>query len=421
MKLSRRGKHTNHARRGKHTKRAGKHLRYKGKKVRGSKRYSRGRGGGRVRTYKRGRRFQRGGDQTIVCDFPKERGYEGFYVLTLENKDLFFTKRGVLIQGNPSQEFKITLRVSDIKSLFQRNLSRSLFDVIFTRNNTNSRRVEKIIRDLRYFTNPEKQAKTLVSIPDGNGYSVDAVYNFSDDKQKRNNIFFKAIQTCIITKLIDELNNFQFFLDGCKIRIFSLSFEDARKYLEGNLGVGDCMKDNKGILLKILSGYGGYTTETFLSFFDCVYVNSSGDIDEDKTHLQVQFIPFNRFGIFASYDDSMNLELSYTLMQSLRIRLQRMMKDISNQIDELKTQNESPLDDDTKYANMDTTIQNLQLLVEDNICIGFAARKNRCHKIDEGLAKFVIEKSKDKAEYRDYDGAVDYIPRDLLPPSTASE
>jgi len=61
MKLSRRGKRTNHARRGRHTKCGGKNLRYKGKKVHGSKRYSRGRGGGRVRTYKRGRRFQRGG------------------------------------------------------------------------------------------------------------------------------------------------------------------------------------------------------------------------------------------------------------------------------------------------------------------------------------------------------------------------
>jgi len=58
MKLSIRGKSV---RRGRHTKRAGKNLRYKGKKVRGSKRYNRGRGGGRVRTYKRGRRFQRGG------------------------------------------------------------------------------------------------------------------------------------------------------------------------------------------------------------------------------------------------------------------------------------------------------------------------------------------------------------------------
>ena len=58
MKLSRRGKS---ARRGRHTKRAGKHLRYRGKKVRGSKRYHRGRGGGRVRTHKRGKRLQRGG------------------------------------------------------------------------------------------------------------------------------------------------------------------------------------------------------------------------------------------------------------------------------------------------------------------------------------------------------------------------
>jgi hypothetical protein len=63
MKISRRGKHTKHARRGRHTKRAGKHLRYKSKskKFRASKRYHRGRGGGRVRTHKRGKRFHRGG------------------------------------------------------------------------------------------------------------------------------------------------------------------------------------------------------------------------------------------------------------------------------------------------------------------------------------------------------------------------
>lgn len=59
MKLSRRGKHTKHARRGKHTKRPGKHLRYKSKskKFSGSKRYHRG----NKRTYKRGKRFHRGG------------------------------------------------------------------------------------------------------------------------------------------------------------------------------------------------------------------------------------------------------------------------------------------------------------------------------------------------------------------------
>jgi hypothetical protein len=58
MKLSRRGKRvirTRHGRR--YTKRVGKHLRYRGKKVRASKLYHRG----NKRTYKRGRRFQRGG------------------------------------------------------------------------------------------------------------------------------------------------------------------------------------------------------------------------------------------------------------------------------------------------------------------------------------------------------------------------
>ena len=57
MKLSRRGKRTKHTKRGKHTKRTGKNLRYKGKKVHGSKRYHRG----SKRTHKRGRRFHKGG------------------------------------------------------------------------------------------------------------------------------------------------------------------------------------------------------------------------------------------------------------------------------------------------------------------------------------------------------------------------
>ena len=58
MKLSRRGKHT---------KRAGKHLGYKSKskKFRASKRYHRGRGVWRVRTHKRGKRFHRGGASTL--------------------------------------------------------------------------------------------------------------------------------------------------------------------------------------------------------------------------------------------------------------------------------------------------------------------------------------------------------------------
>ena len=55
MKLSRRGKS---ARRGRHTKRARKNLRYKGKKVHGSIRYHRG----HKRTYKRGKRLQMGGE-----------------------------------------------------------------------------------------------------------------------------------------------------------------------------------------------------------------------------------------------------------------------------------------------------------------------------------------------------------------------
>ena len=71
MKLSRRGKS---ARRGRHTKRAGKHLRYRGKKVHASKRYHRG----HKRTHKRGRRFHMGRIKRGGKAIPNEnKGYEG--------------------------------------------------------------------------------------------------------------------------------------------------------------------------------------------------------------------------------------------------------------------------------------------------------------------------------------------------------
>jgi len=363
--------------------------------------------------------FKGGGDQTIDCKFTDTPNTSGYYTLTLKDIDLFFTKKGVLIQGDPSQKFEITLRVSDIKSLFQKNLSRSLFEVTFTRNNKNSKGqpIKHRITILSYFTNPENQVNTIAMIMNPKAEYVTTYYNFSDDKQKRNQTFFKDIQTCIITKLIEELNKLKVLLDGCKIRIFSLSFEDAREYLKK--AVGDkCLNNGNTSLLKILNHNGGlFKEETFLSFFDCIYVNSSRDIDEDKTHKEVPFIPFNRFGIFTSY---VNERLTYSneLMKSLRTLLQQRMTEISNTIEQLKT-----YDQHGEYINMDTLLENLEYLVQDNMCIGFAYKINNCPKIDEKLAKFVIEKSKDKAdnaEYRDYDGAVKYIPPDLLSPSTAS-
>ena len=109
MKLSRRGKHVKSTRRGRHTKRAGKHLRYRGKKVRASKRYSRGRGGGRVRTYKRGKRLQRGGEDnfTVVWDNKLVgRAYSltkpsrpTFFYLTYKKKKSWFDKTSKFIMN----------------------------------------------------------------------------------------------------------------------------------------------------------------------------------------------------------------------------------------------------------------------------------------------------------------------------------
>jgi len=90
MKLSRRGKHKKQARRVRHTKRAGKHLRYKtkSKKFRASKRYHRG----NKRTYKSGKRFHRGGN-------------------TLENVIFLVRKKG--LYPEQPQTFNITIELND--------------------------------------------------------------------------------------------------------------------------------------------------------------------------------------------------------------------------------------------------------------------------------------------------------------------
>ena len=433
MKLSRRGKHVKSTRRGRHTKRAGKHLRYRGKKVRASKRYSRGRGGGRVRTYKRGKRLQRGGE----LKFPESVDSEGFYKLTLPDRDLFFTKKGVFIQGDPFQKFKITLEVSDVKSLFQKDQSNSitsLFVVTFTRNNPNSKgqTIEHTIRNLSYFTNPENRVNTIAMIMNSKAEPVTTYYNFSD---ARNGAFFKEIQTCIIGKLIEELNKFRELLDGCKIRIFSLSIKDAeaytygeREYKEGLYGVCKCLEPYRSSYIDSISKLD--EENILLSFFDCIYVNNTGGIDEDKTKQQVSFIPFHRLVMFTSVDDAKIKFDSNELMRYLRTELQKMMTQIIKKITELIQANDS-----NYYDIASNIIIELGKLVNRSIYRQFSSYYMRgsersppapslniksCRKIDQELAKFVIEKSKNKPEYRDYDGSVEYIPPDLIPAADPS-
>ena len=420
MKLSRRGKSV---RRRRHTKRAGKHLRYKGKKVRALKRYSRGRGRGRVRTYKRGKRLQRGGGEPLKCEFkePTEDS-KGFYKLTLTDRELFFTKKGVFIQGDPSQKFTITLEVSDVKSLFQKNKSdsiTSLFVVTFTRNNPNSKGqpIEHTIRDLSYFTNPENQVNTIAMIMNPKAEYVTTYYNFSDVK---NQAFFQDIQTCIIGKLIEELNKFRELLDGCKIRIFSLSIKDAKAYTEGLNGVCKCLKHNRLRYLYSMRSFTELTETILLSFFDCIYVNDIGGIDKDKTKQHISFIPFHRLVMFTSVATNGQRIDSNKLMPKLRTSLKTMMTQIIERIDALTVAKK-----DNDYDRASVIIIELGKLVNRSIYRQFESNYislniEDCAKIDPELAKFVIEKSKDdKIKYCDYDESVEELPPDLLSSSTS--
>ena len=422
MKLSRRGKS---ARRGRHTKRTGKKLRYKGKKVSGSKRYNRG----HKRTYKRGRRFQRGGGgEPLKCKFtePTEDS-KGFYELTISERDLFFKKRGVLIQGSPSQKFTITLKVSNIKGLFQQNqdirtgYATSLFEVTFTRNNKNSKgqTIEHRITDLDYFTDKIKQQNTIAML-NSDGYYYYEYYNFSD---ALNDAFFKEIQACIITKLIEELTNFKALLDGCKIRIFSLSIKDAKEY--GLEKVCNCLKSNQTECRTLARSFG--EDNIFLSFFDCIYVNDSG-IDKDKTKQHISFIPFHRLVMFTSVNSRGIKSDSNTLMVELRTHLKNMMKQIIERIDAL-SEALTKAKESNKYDTASNIIKQLGELVNNSVYRQFRLNYTNgssilsissCDKIDPELAKFVIEKSNaDKSKYCDYDKSVEDPPPDLIPAAAA--
>ena len=142
MKLSRRGKHTKHSRRGRrHTKRAGKHLRYRGKKVRASKRYHHV----HKRTYKSGRRFQMGGekcDTMIKMEWWTRDASTNSYSTVISSVYLKYLKQMSFSKGE-SNSFKVVLKISD---------NGTTIDIKFIRQDDKA--VEHSITDFQMLSSP---------------------------------------------------------------------------------------------------------------------------------------------------------------------------------------------------------------------------------------------------------------------------
>jgi hypothetical protein len=241
MKLSRRGKL---ARRGKHTKRAGKYLRYKSKskKIRASKRYHRG----NKRTYKRGKRFHRGGDDckdggnidqskpgqvidlsTITdanitdaniafypngykkcslsnygMEYGKEKITEnsGAYVIQFDNVPLVFTKEGLFTGTKAPGKFKVVIieQKPIPGNYYDKGLPLRMFIIILTRQDGNTGRYKdglqlevnfKIIQSLlSKFKASLENAKTLEKLKS----NQDNLYNFYYDENMK---YFKLFST----------------------------------------------------------------------------------------------------------------------------------------------------------------------------------------------------------------------------------
>jgi hypothetical protein len=412
MKISRRGKHTKHARRGRHTKRAGKHLRYKtkSKKFRASKRYHRGRGRGRVRTHKRGKRFHRGGED-FECNltFKKDETGKQFYRQVLENQELYFKKNKTLVQGEPSQKFRITLSVDYVTSVF----NRSLFYVNFMRTAKDGRNILHNITDLAYFGDNSKQRNTLNAITDDR-------YDFSDT---RNETLFKAIQQCITDQLAKVLSEFKDLLENCRIRICSLLFKDLPKYDQlVEYGSGGlplpiiCAGMNEGEAKDIINGTSAIVRDnqdkSFLSFFDCIYSNN-GTKDDDKTKILQSFIPFHYLRIFFKRINRVNITESSILMKQLRTILKQKISSIISQITVFETARQN-----SDYQNMTDAITQLRRLLKNNSDIydiydnfittngiPFTPKK----KIDMAVADFVSKASSNKVD--------EDVPTDAVPPA----
>jgi hypothetical protein len=407
MKISRRGKHTKHARRGRHTKHAGKKLRYKSKKFRASKRYHRGRGRGRVRTHKRGKRFHRGGEE-FECNLTVKNDETGkqFYRQVLGNQDLFFKKNKVLVQGEPSQKFKITLSVDYVTSVF----NGSLFYVNFMRNAKDGRIIIHNITDLAYFSDKSKQRNTL------NDVTTDDRYDFSDT---RNETLFKNIQKCITDQLAEVLSEFKDLLENCRIRICSLLFKELPKYDKlvepGSGGLPlriICADMNEGEAKDIINGTSAIVRDnqdkSFLSFFDCIYSNN-GTKDDDKTKILQSFIPFHYLRIFFKRIDGVNITESSILMKQLRTILKQKIISIIIQITVFETALQI-----SDYQNMTDAITQLRQLLKNNSdiydnfiqtnSIPFTSKK----KIEMAVADFVSNASSNKVD--------EDVPTDTVPP-----
>ena len=118
MKLSRRGKHTKHARCGKHTKRAGKHLRYKSKskKFSGSKRYHRG--GNRYTKKLYRRRVKKGGGVTFdvtmtITEDSNNPSITNYTIKGNTDDTITYKKIGALSVTSGKSQFNIEIKSTD--------------------------------------------------------------------------------------------------------------------------------------------------------------------------------------------------------------------------------------------------------------------------------------------------------------------
>jgi Skp family chaperone for outer membrane proteins len=195
MKISRRGKL---ARRGKHTKRAGKHLRYKtkSKKFRASKRYHRGRGRVRVRTHKRGKRFHNGGAVTfqdiIAAQDPSNSSITNYTVQGTIDTIKYKKTSGLSITSGESP-FQIEIKSTNngLTANGRNYPSQLVVNIIFKRLNP---------PEVIYTMRSSKLDNIVTSINDGSNETVEGInqvdhvtanYNFSFKENTEN---FKSIQ-----------------------------------------------------------------------------------------------------------------------------------------------------------------------------------------------------------------------------------
>ena len=262
-----------------------------GKTQKGGKR-GRGEKHMRVRTHKRGKRFHRGG---FECKFtPNGDNYE----LTISKKQLYVKKNGELFQSSPTQEFNVTLSVKTGRKCIQ-DLSTSQsstptqFVVTFTRttpSKKDNKNVSFNISDLSYFTDKNKQKQTK------RVQNINETYVFSNSE---NNSFFDEIKSCIETELLKQQEEIKAYykevkdlLEHCKIVILS-SVEKQSGNVTPNISV------NYTSGFTAWSGVNLTPKPPFFSFLFFVYVDTSGNIDIDKTKKLVELLSsLSNYGLF---------------------------------------------------------------------------------------------------------------------------